>query len=124
MMYVIRTPVAETNWHTEAITLYPDGQVIYKVWTASGAEIRRGKQFVGASGVAHFLSLFEAAGFHTLAPSYQSAASDGRLRNLCLVVRGDKVHEVQWEPDAVPPSLSKALRELDQFVDVIRASAS
>ena len=124
LLYLIRTPVGEAAWEVESVVLYPDGKVVYERVAPSG-ERQKGEQFVGTAGVARLVSLFEAAGFGTLDANYKQADPADRVQHLGLTMRSDeRVYLVQWEPDTVPPALAEAVRELNQFLDVIRVSAS
>lgn len=105
----------------EVILLHADGSITF-LDRASG---HRGEQYVGPEGASHFAELLAASGFgqleHTYLPSKRSSA-DGRFVTLALRVDGD-VKRVQWQEPAAPAAIGEALRELDQFMQAVRASA-
>jgi hypothetical protein len=104
----------------ETILLHAGGQVSY-LEAVSG---RKGSQFVTPDGVQRFLGKLEAARFASLLASYRPrSASSSPVYHTLSARLGGAVKAVQWEAPQTPTELGDFMREWEQFVAVIRASA-
>jgi hypothetical protein len=104
----------------ETILLYPAGQVSY-VEAVSG---RKGSQVVMPGGVQRFLDNLQAARFADLSAAYRPRGASAIPVYHTLSARlGGAVKTVQWEAPQTPPGLGDFVREWEQFISVIRASA-